>query len=205
MPKSTYKAKTRVINNVIAEGNAKITPVIVNVNNTYENENAPKEISFSVTSEAAQKMVVKSELMNHFDEVVFLQEDTIASGDTVSAKLPDLSDIYGIFYLIATVYDEDGKELVCQHIPFSHIRVGDGYLKRSGIGTHLVVSGNVENCRMHYNIIKKCGLREVRDDLLWRACETEKGKVVTPSGYIQALKDLHENDMTCNILFPLRK
>ncbi len=193
--------KPRVINNVIAEGDAKVTPVIVNVNNVYENENAPKEISFSVSSEKYEKMVVKSELMNHFDEKVFLQENKISSGDTVSAKLPDLSEVYGVFYLIATVYDENGNELVCQHIPFSHIRVGEGFLKRSGIGTHLVVSADVANCKKHYEIIRKCGLREVRDDLLWRTCEKEKGKVVTPVGYIQALKDLHDNDMTCNILF----
>ena len=192
---SLLNHKPRVINNVIAEGDAKVTPVIVNVNNVYENENAPKEISFSVSSEKYAKMVVKSQLINHFDEKVFLQEDTITSGDTISAKLPDLSEIYGVFYLIATVYDEDGNELVCQHIPFSHIRVGDGYLKRSGIGTHLVVSADVANCKKHYEIIKKCGLREVRDDLLWRACEKEKGKVVTPAGYVQALKDLKDNEM----------
>ncbi len=193
--------KPRVICNVIAEGDAKVTPVIVNVNNTYENENAPKEISFSVSSEKYEKMVVKSELMNHYDEFEFLQEDTISSGDTISAKLPDLSDIYGVFYLVATVYDTEGNKILCQHIPFSHIRVGDGYLKHSGMGTHLVVSGDVANCKKHYNIIKKCGIREVRDDLLWRACEKEKGVVKTVEGYIGALKDLKDNDMVCNVLF----
>lgn len=170
------KNYARPISCPIEKGDAEVLPIVERQSNIYENEDFPKRIGYRVNSEIAESFKVNNRLFKNGTEIAELEAATAANGEEIYVSLPDLSESYGAFVLEAEVWS-DGKRLVCQKIPFSHVRRSNGRFKKSGASVHLMMRNGTEDTDDCLELMKKCGLCRFRDDLLWHEMETEKGVV----------------------------
>ena len=170
--------------------NVKVIPDIKVTSNIYINENYPTELSFKVVSGDGGEMGVKLGMEGPFERKYQLPSATVCDGGTVTVKLPDISEIFGIFYLDVTVEDKNGECVCEQTIPFSHIRVGKGHLKNCGANSHMLAWGDDESIHLCYetlDILSYFGAGIVRDEMHWRLAEKERGVFEFLPSYIKLI------------------
>ncbi len=174
-----------------------ISPVINRISNIYENEDYPKFIEYIVETELNEAFIAENRLIISENET-FLNSLEVKNGDTVKIELPDLSEIYGAFFINVKV-KKNGETVTEQNIPFSHLRVGDGSFKKSGTCVHLFHhdSPDTSDC---IKLIKKCGIKSIRDDFLWHELETEKGKVEVRADYQNVIRQFLDAGIEINAL-----
>ena len=178
--------KRRIINKVSTD-EVKVIPNIEVRANIYINENYPREISFTVEAPENEEMSVKLCLEMPFEEKHSLQGTSVKNGGTVTAALPDISEIYGVFYLDVSVENADGDILCEQTIPFSHLRVGAGKLKHCGASIHALGS-DLSYPDSHYaydtiDTLALFGSGVLRDEIMWQWVEKEKGNYEFTLGF----------------------
>lgn len=157
----------------------KVIPDIKVKSNIYVNENYPTELSFKVVSGKNDEMVVKLGMEGPFEKKYELPSATVLDGGAVTVNLPNISDIFGVFYLDVTVEDKEGVCVCEQTIPFSHVRVGKGRLNKCGCNTHMIAFDREHEeypfCFQTFDTLSLFGAGLVRDEMHWRLAEYEKG------------------------------
>lgn len=180
--------KRRIIN-MPSEDTVKVIPEIKNRANIYENGSYPEELSFTVSGAEEDLLDISLSLEMPFEEKLELPSLKAENGGRVTVKLPDLSERYGIFYLEVTVKGSDGEVLCEQSIPFSHLRVGNGKLEHCGASIHaLMADVNVPDGHFAFDTMDTLALFGsgiLRDEVAWRVCEKEKGKIEVDSSAIK--------------------
>lgn len=169
------KRYERKISCLKEDGEVSIIPVTERLSNIYENGDSPKYIKFRFDTHGKDaEYILKLTLELPFGDRVGLDSAAAKDGAAVTVSLPDLSDVYGIFTLYVTA-ERDGETICVQPIPFSHIRSCGAGFKKSGFGTHLIYHDGQDTYDC-IEILRKAGIRKIRDDLNWCFCEYEKGK-----------------------------
>ncbi len=156
-------------------GEATIEAICDRLANIYENEDAPQKIGYKIIGEG--EFEVSYELTTPFEKKALLYTEKVTANEEIYINLPDLTDIYGSFIIFITLR-KNGKKVICQPLPFSHIRSSESWFKKCGAQVHMFMAP-LETCKSTYEVIKKCGIHKLRDETLWRATEQEKGKLAT--------------------------
>ena len=188
------KNSKRIIRCAKYNGKATVEPVIERVANIYENEDAPQKIRFVIKSDESDIFTVSTTLLMPFDCELPLKTTKVKSGDTVTVELPNLAEVYGVFYINASVRNNKGELLCEQLIPFSHVRTGTGHFKKSASLAH-IINHDVPSSYELIDLYKKCGMRKMRVDFTWRFVEAQKGILEIPERWINIVDYLHKNDI----------
>ena len=199
--------KTRIMN-IPSDDDIKFVPEISHFANIYQNDDVPKEISFTVETDLKGTFLAEFELEGPFEARVNLGKQTIENGQKVSVKLPDLSENFGVFYLDITASYENGEVAAEETIPFSHLRVGAGQFKKCGASAH--IAGGIEiadsDCFFRNktaDLMRIFGAAYLRTDADWKWCEIEKGVVKTPVGISKPMEYVYSTGIkpTLNLLY----
>ncbi len=154
-------------------GEATITPICERISNIYENEDAPRKIGYKIEGKGEYDVVY--ELSTPFEERIPFGIGKAIAGEEIYVNMPDFTDVYGTFLLFITL-KKNGKNVICQPLPFSHIRTADSAFKKCGAQVHMFFADPQKNIDA-FKVIKKCGVRKLRDESRWDWCEKEKGKI----------------------------
>ena len=115
-------------------GVAVILPICDRYSNIYENEDVPQKIGYKIEGEGEFDVIY--ELSTPFEEKSLLGVDKVTAGKEIYVDMPDFTDIYGTFLLFITL-KKKGKKIICQPLPFSHIRTADNSFKKCGAQVHM--------------------------------------------------------------------
>ena len=179
------------------QGETTIEPICERLSNMYENEDAPRKIGFKIVG-VGEFSVDCEFAVAPFDEKELILQTKAAGGEEVYVDLPDLTDSFGAFMLFITL-KKNGKKVICQPLPFSHLRTAKSHFKKSGTCIHLFYH-DIPDTYECFELVKKCGIYKVRDDILWQHNESEKGKPEVKPNYMHTIDGFYEEDTEINFI-----
>ena len=196
--KNLLRRDKRYISDDFGICGAVITPDIARKGNIYKNDDVPAQLGFKISVNGP--MLLKCSIAYPWGRTEPLTEINASGDDEIILRLPDLTDVFGVFRIDITGFDLSGNNLGTDSIPFSHLRVGTEQFKKCGVSVHMIYhdTSDTYDC---IPMIKDLGCRFVRDDFLWCFTETEKDKVVIPPNYEKTINAFYDAGIEMNLLF----
>lgn len=179
-------------------GAVSVEPITDRPSNIYENGDVPKKIGFIIRAKEKSHYTVSCKFTDSYENETNLGETAAVTDESVYAEIPDVTELFGAFTLEISV-SCGGEEVCRQAIPFSHIKTADSHFKKSGTGVHLIFHDKPDTYSC-IALLKKAGIRKVRDDLNWHCNETEKGKIVIRDNFIATTNKFIDEGFELNII-----
>ena len=182
------------------KGDITVAPIEERPANIYENEDFPKKIKFVLQSEKYDSAALKIKLVLPEEKTIDILNLTADCNSEISVDLKDYCRIFGVFRLEIQIFDFKNNLLQNQSLPFSHIRTGEGYFKKTGACGHFLFHDKPDSYA-NFVFMKKCGIRIFRDDILWENNEIEKGKPELQPNYLHTIDACRKEDIDLCLIF----